>query len=130
MRQILKSLIAGGALALAGAASAAPPPEARLERLLEGRVAGKPVNCINQRDIWSAQIIDKTAIVYRVGAKLYVNRPRSGASWLDRDDILVTQSFGTSQLCRIDFVRLVDRTALFPSGFVTLGEFVPYSRAR
>lgn len=130
MRQILKASIAGAALTLAGAAVAAPAPEARLERLLEGRVAGKPVNCINQRDIHSAEIVDKTAIVYRIGSKLYVNRPRSGANWLDRDDILVTRSFGTSQLCRIDFVNLIDRTALFPTGFVTLGDFVPYTRAK
>jgi hypothetical protein len=130
MRNIIKTLIAGAALTLAGAAIAGTSPEARLEKLLDGRIAGKPVNCINQRDIRSAEIIDKTAIVYRVGGKLYVNRPRSGADWLGRDDILVTQSFGTNQLCRIDMVRLVDRTALFPSGFVSLGEFVPYSRAR
>ena len=129
MRKILTCLIAG--LTLAGSASAAVAPEARLEKLLQGRVAGKPVNCINSRDIRSTQIIDRTAIVYRVGSKLYVNRPRSGASSLDRDDILVTRQFGgTSQLCRIDMVQLIDRAALFPTGFVALGEFVPYSRLR
>lgn len=130
MRSLPKILIAGAALALAGAASASPAPEVRLAKLLDGREAGAPVSCINQRDIRSAQIIDRTAIVYRVGSKLYVNRPRAGASWLDRDDILVTRSFASSQLCRIDVVNLVDRTALFPSGFVTLGEFVPYARAK
>jgi hypothetical protein len=130
MRKILKSALAAAALVGAGAASAAVAPEARLEKLLEGRVAGKPVNCINSRDIRSTQIIDRTAIVYRVGSKLYVNRPRSGASFLDRDDILVTRQFGTQQLCRIDTVRLVDRTALFPTGFVALGEFVPYTRVK
>lgn len=129
MRKIIPFLIAS--LTLAGSASAAVAPEARLEKLLQGRVAGKPVNCINSRDIRSTQIIDRTAIVYRVGSKLYVNRPRSGASSLDRDDIIVTRQFGgTSQLCRIDMVRLVDRTALFPRGFVALGEFVPYTRLK
>ena len=122
--------IAALALGVATAASAAPlSPEARLARMLEGRVAGKPVNCINQRDIRSAEIIDDTAIVYRVGGKIYVNRPRSGASWLDRDDILVTRTFG-SQLCRIDAVNLIDRGSLFPAGFVSLGEFVPYTKPK
>ena len=130
MRNILKSLIVAGAALAAGTATAAPPPEVRLERMLEGRVAGKPVNCINQRDIRSTEIIDGTAIVYRVGSKLYVNHPRSGASSLDRDDILVTRSFGTSQLCRIDTVRLVDRAAMFATGFVALGDFVPYTRIK
>ncbi len=118
------------AAAFAAPAPAAQSPQARLDRMLEGRVPGQPVSCINQRDIRSAQIIDRTAIVYQVGSRLYVNRPRSGAASLDRDDILVTRSFGTSQLCRIDIVRLVDRTALFPRGFVSLGEFVPYSRPK
>ena len=130
MRNILKTLLVAGVAIAAGTASAAPHPEERLARMLEGRVAGNPVSCINQRDIRSSEIIDGTAIVYRVGSKLYVNRPRSGASSLDRDDILVTRSFGTSQLCRIDTVRLVDRTAMFATGFVSLGEFVPYTRLK
>jgi hypothetical protein len=50
--------------------------EAKLAKLLEGRTAGAPVDCINQRLIASSQIIDKTAIVYRMpGGALYVNRP-------------------------------------------------------
>lgn len=124
---IVLTLTAAGLASAAGAAPTAP--EARLERLLDGRVAGKAVQCINQRDIRSAEIIDRTAIVYRVGSKLYVNRPR-GANQLRRDDIMVTRSVGTSQLCRIDMVRTVDRTALFPTGFVNLGEFVPYTRLK
>jgi hypothetical protein len=115
------------AAALGSAAVAAPiTPEARLERMLEGRTPGKPVNCINSRDIRSTQIIDRTAIVYRVGSKLYVNRPHN-ANTLRRDDIMVSRSFG-SQLCRIDVVTTVDRTALFPTGFVNLGSFVPYTK--
>jgi hypothetical protein len=102
-------------------------PEARLDKLLDGRVAGKPVSCINLRDIQSSEIIDGTAIVYRIGKRLYVNHPRGGAYQLDRDDILVTKTIG-SQLCRIDTVRLIDRTSHFPSGFVSLGDFVPYTR--
>lgn len=102
-------------------------PEARLDKLLDGRIAGKPVDCINLRDIQSSEIIDRTAIVYRVGAKYYVNRPRSGASWLDSDDILVTRTV-TGRLCSIDSVNLIDRGSRFQRGFVSLGEFVPYSR--
>ncbi len=128
MRKILSSLIAGAMFA--GTASAAVAPEVRLDKLLAGRVAGQPVDCINSRDIRSTQIIDKTAIVYQVGSKLYVNRPRIGANFLDRDDILVTRQLGTAQLCRVDTVRLVDRIALFPTGFVALGEFVPYTRVK
>ncbi|MBS0502754.1 MAG: hypothetical protein JSS55_02930 [Proteobacteria bacterium] len=127
MSRITKTLVlaACGTLSVA----AALPPEARLDRMLEGRVAGRPVDCINLRDIRSSQIIDGTAIVYQVGGKLYVNRPRGGASSLDRDDILVTNTV-TSQLCSIDVVHLVDRTSRFQTGFVQLGEFVPYAKPK
>ena len=125
MSRILKSglVIAFGGLSVA----ASLPPETRLDRMLEGRLPGKPVDCINLRDIRSSQIIDRTAIVYQVGGKLYVNRPRGGASSLDRDDILVTNTV-SSQLCSIDTVRLIDRASRFPHGFVSLGKFVPYAK--
>lgn len=100
--------------------------EAKLAKALDGRVAGKPVSCINLREIRSSQIYDRTAILYEVGSKLYLNRPE-GASTLDSDDILVTKTYGT-QLCDIDTVRLVDRTTRIPAGFVSLNEFVPYTK--
>jgi len=95
---------------------------------LSGRVAGKPVDCISLRDIRSSQIIDDTAIVYDTGGgRLFVNRPRIGAESLDSDDILVTKTYG-SELCSLDTVHLIDRGSQIQSGFVGLGEFVPYSR--
>ena len=127
----LSRLIFGAALAAAAVTPAfgAPrlSPEARLEKLIGDRVPGKPVDCVNLRDVQSSQIIDGTAIVYRVGSRLYVNRPQSGARWLDDDDILATRTIG-SQLCRIDTVKLIDRTSRFQRGFVILGDFVPYTR--
>jgi hypothetical protein len=125
-------LIATAAMlsAAISAAAARPTPEERLSKLLAGRVAGDPVSCIDLRDIQSSEIVDRTAIVYRVGAdQLYVNRPTGGARQLDRDDVLVTQT-STSQLCSIDVVRLLDRTSQFQTGFVSLGKFVPYVRPR
>ena len=73
--------------------------------------------------------IDGTAIVYRVGSTLWVNRPKGGAESLDDDDILVTKTIG-SQLCSIDTVQLRDRTSHMYAGFVSLGEFVPYRRVK
>ncbi|MCP3733093.1 hypothetical protein M9978_22050 [Sphingomonas sp. MG17] len=120
-------------LALPGAAMAGDKPdpkgEAQLEKMLEGRVAGKPVKCLTNHTLQNATVIDRTAIVYRVGSKLYVNRPTSGADRLDDDDILVTTLYG-SQLCNIDKIDLVDRGSRMWSGFVLLGEFVPYERVR
>ena len=125
-------LIAAIALAITGTAIAkeAPPDpagEAKLAKLLDGRTAGKPVSCINLRDISSSEVIDRTAIVYHVGSTLYVNRPEIAADALQGDDILVTRTPST-QLCRIDTVRLVERTSMFERGFVGLGSFVPYTK--
>jgi len=101
--------------------------EAALSRITERRDAGKPVDCINLRDIRSSEIVPNTAIVYRMNnGTLFVNRPQGGA-FLDRDDILVTRTIGT-QLCRIDIVNLLDRNSRMMSGSLSLGDFVPYSR--
>ena len=121
---------AAGALLLAGAAADARPRlsgEEQLAKLLDGRVAGKPVNCINLPFVQTTRIIDTTAIVYGWGSTLYVQRPRSGAASLDSNDILFTQQT-MSQLCSIDIVQIRDRNGFFFRGTVALDEFVPYTR--
>jgi hypothetical protein len=103
--------------------------EAALAKAIAGRVAGTPVSCISQPTIRSSQVIDGTAIVYDVGGTLYVNRPRIGAESLDDDDILVSRTVST-QLCSLDTIRLVDNASRIDQGFVTLGEFVPYTKPK
>ncbi|MET0180831.1 MAG: hypothetical protein ABW194_10180 [Novosphingobium sp.] len=130
MRTLIGSALAAAAvLTLPAIADARQrlQPEAKLQKLLEGRVAGEPVDCIYTPAIRDTRIIDKTAIVYEAGSVLYVNRPESGASSLDDDDILVTK-LHSSQLCSIDVVQLRDRSSHFYRGFVGLGEFVPYRK--
>lgn len=103
--------------------------EAKLSKALAGRVAGKPVDCIPLHRIQSSQIFDRTAILYKVGSTYYVNRPASGANFLSRDDILVTDTHSPN-LCNIDTVRLLDQGSRFPSGSVGLGDFVPYTKPK
>jgi len=122
-------LLAAMTLASPAIAARRDAPDVQLQKMLVGRVAGKPVNCISLSGSNSSEIIDGKAIVYRVGSRLYVNEPRSGAQSLHRDDILVTRTTG-SQLCSIDTVRLIDRGSRFPRGFVSLGQFVPYSKIK
>ena len=130
MRHLIPTLFVAAALAAVPATAREKlAPEDQLAKLLEGRVAGKPQNCIPLSTTQSSQIIDKTAIVYKSGNTYWVNRPRGGAESLDDDDILVTKTTG-SQLCSIDTVQLHDRTSHFYSGFVSLGEFVPYRRPK
>lgn len=126
---MLKLLVATSA-ALAAPATAAhrEDPDLQLGMLLAGRTAGTPTDCINLSGVTSSQVIDGRAIVYRSGGTLYVNTPRSGAESLRDDDVLVSKTIG-SQLCSVDTVQLVDRSARFPRGFVLLGKFVPYVRS-
>lgn len=124
--------LAAGAMVLAGGVADAKPKltgEQQLAKMLEGRVAGEPVDCIHMPTVSSTRVIDKTAIVYDAGSTLYVQRPRTGAESLDDDDVLVTRLTG-SQLCSVDTIQLHDRTGGFWRGFVGLDKFVPYKRVK
>ena len=131
MRHLIPALLAAAAITAAPAATAREKlaPEDELAKLLEGRVAGEPQDCISLSTARSSQIIDKTAIVYKSGSTYWVNRPKGGAESLDDDDILVTKTTG-SQLCSIDAVELRDRSSHMYAGFVSLGKFVPYKRVK
>ena len=130
MRFALPVLAASAALLALAPANAASDPAAELAKALEGRTAGEPVKCLNQRDIRSTQIISGTAILYETnGGVIYVNTPRGGARSLDKWDVLVTNTH-SNQLCSIDVVRLYDTGSRMQTGFVNLGEFVPYRKAK
>jgi hypothetical protein len=132
MRPLFATIVAAAAIAAVPAMSTAKErlaPEDQLAKLLEGRVAGTPQSCIPLSSLGSSQIINKTAIVYRSGGTLWVNRPKGGAESLNDDDILVLKTSG-SQLCSIDTIELRDRGSRMYSGFVSLGEFTPYRRAK
>ena len=130
MRTLIKTLtLSTAALVVSGCAMAASKqdPAAELAKMLDGRVAGPPVTCIDLPRAQGNRIFDRTAIVYDYGSTIYVNYPQSGANALSSDDILLTKTFGT-QLCKMDIVRMVDRSIGFPKGFVSLGPFIPYKR--
>jgi hypothetical protein len=101
--------------------------EAQLARELAGRIAGKPTDCVELSRLGGSYIIDGTAIVYRgLGGTIWVNRPR-GAEMLRDDDLPVQFVYG-SQLCRLDRIKLLDRSSRMERGFVGLGKFVPYTK--
>jgi hypothetical protein len=127
----LSLILAGAALALTGAtavlARSAEENEAKLARMLEGRVAGEPVNCIAALRSERMEVIEHVGIVYDAGATIYVARPDNPRS-LGRDDIVVIERFG-GQLCANDVIRTVDRYQGFTTGAVFLDKFVPYTKA-
>lgn len=128
MNRISITLLGAALLAAAPSAAAPRDGEAELAKAIAGRTAGKPVDCISLRDIRSSRIIDRTAIVYEMNnGVIYVNRPESGADIMNWTDVMVTDTH-SSQLCSIDTVKLWDSGVRMPTGWVGLGDFVPYPR--
>lgn len=130
MRKSIACLLTGALILSAAPAIAKTSrnPEAEIAKLTKDRVAGEPVSCIQQNQISSSQIVSRTAIVYRMNnGTVYVNRPTSGATFLNRGDVLITNTH-SSQLCDVDIVRLADSAARMPTGTVGLGKFVPYKK--
>lgn len=123
---LLLATIAG--LAAPTVAAADQDGKTALATATAGMVPGAPVRCISLSGITATEIVDGTAIIYRVGSRMYVNRPRSGAARLERRDILLTRNVGT-QLCDADRVRLVDPGSRAVRSQIVLGDFVPYTRA-
>ena len=101
--------------------------EARLAKMLEGRVAGEPVNCINSLGHQRITTIDDTAYVHGRGNTIYVQRTTRPQD-IDRDNVLVIQRFGGTQLCRQDVANTVERYTGIFTGAVRFEEFVPYTR--
>ncbi|MCB2089655.1 MAG: hypothetical protein KDD98_12630 [Sphingomonadaceae bacterium] len=102
--------------------------EKRLAKMLEGREAGEPERCINTLGNGNLQIIDKTAIVYRSGKTVWVNRTKHPDS-LDDDDYMVIRKYGdASRLCKLDNITTQSRTGHFFSGVIFLEDFVPYRK--
>lgn len=128
--RFVKTLTAAALLLTSGAAIAgSKSPQEELAAELKGWVAGEPVRCITLDRVRSTRIIDNTAIIYDAGPVIYVNHPRGGADMLDNWDVLVSKPFG-SQLCTPEVVELLDRTTHMKSGFISLGEFVPYKKVK
>lgn len=119
-----------------GDADTAPAPvrdkEAKiLAKELKGKVAEAPRNCItNSRNIGAIRISDDTLLYRESGRTVYMNKLRATCPGLTRgDDIMVVETY-SGQLCRGDIIRLVDRVSGIQGPVCSLGEFVPYKKAK
>lgn len=129
--QKLAIVLAGAALTLTGASAAtaetrAEKGEAKLARMIEGRTAGEPVQCISALRNNRIQVIENVGIVYDAGDTIYVARAVNPDT-LDYWDVPVIERFG-SQLCTNDIMRTIDRSGGYISGPLFLDKFVPYTR--
>ena len=124
----LSLILAGAALALTGATAAsaetrAEKGEAKLAKILEGRVAGEPMQCISAQRSNRIRVIEHVGLVYDAGETIYVARA-TNPSALDYWDVPVIERFG-SQLCSNDVMRTVDRTGGYVTGPLFLDDVVP-----
>ena len=129
MKKIALALAAAATMALTAGPSTAGERlsgDAKLAKLLEGRVAGEPRSCINTRVNQNSEVIDGTAVVYGRGRTIWVNVPEN-AQDLDDNDALLIRQFGP-QLCRQDIVTTFNPFGGFYTGNVFLRDFVPYTR--
>lgn len=114
-------------VAARGAGSVQDEGDAKLARLLEGRVAEEPVRCIRSIPNQRMQTIDGTAYVYGNGRTIFVQRTRDPEQISD-DDTLIVNRFGSTQLCRLDQITTIDRVNGFFTGVVFFEDFIPYTR--
>lgn len=101
--------------------------EKRLAKMLEGRIAGEPTNCIRALPTQRMTTIEGTAYVYGRGKTIYVQRTQNPKSIDDRD-ALVSRRFNATEICRQDVVTTIDPFLGFFTGAVLFEKFVPYTR--
>lgn len=123
-----------GALALVGCttrsemrASQQAEASAALAKELDGRVAGKPVNCIGTSASTRPMIIDENTILYREGGRVWRNTLVATCSRLSPYNAMITEVQG-GQLCRNDRFRVLEPGTTIPGPYCRLGQFVPYER--
>lgn len=130
--KVLAVLAVLGLSMTSGAQAQNAKGEEQLAKMLEGRETMAAVPCIEVRKIISTDIINNTAIVYRLRGSptLYVNRPTAGLNDLH----------SSNSLTLTDAVKLCEGNNLFAgdnggrgaaagyTGGIRLGEFVPYKK--
>lgn len=123
-----------GALALAGcttssemSASRQAEASAALAKELDGRVAGKPVNCIGNSTSTRPMVIDENTVLYREGGRVWRNTLVAACPRLTPYNTMIVEVQG-GQLCRNDRFRVLEPGTTIPGPYCRFGQFVPYER--
>lgn len=97
-----------------------------LAKALEGRVPGKPVDCVSNWRGNDLHAIDDHRLLYKVSRnEVYVNNLLGTCNGLASGDTMVLHPHN-SQYCRGDIARVVDLTNHMQTGSCALGAFTPY----
>lgn len=128
----LAVVVGFGLVAASGAQAENAKGEEKLAKMLEGRTILAGVPCIEVRKIITTEIINGTAIVYRLRGSptLYVNRPTAGLEDLNSNNSLTLNQ--AVNLCEGNNLLTGDNGGRGAgpgyNGGVRLGEFVPYKK--
>lgn len=132
MKKLLLSSFALSALlacAASGPMERSARAEAELADELEGRVAGQPVSCVDQRDIRGQEAVGDGLILFEGRGDVdYLNHPRGGCPTLNFGRTLVFNRT-TSRLCEGEIASVVEAVSGGSYGSCILGEFTPYREA-
>ena len=110
---------------LAGLAGAAAPAAQGTDPLA-GRVAGKPVDCVDQAQVQGPEIVDNRTILYRQSLKrVWRNDLEAACPGLRPTATLIVEVYG-NQLCRNDQFRTNEPGSPIPGPHCRLGKFTPY----
>lgn len=119
MRYALIPIVLAG---LAGSAAPAAPTEDPFA----ARVAGTPVDCVDQARIGGPDIVDARTIIYRQSLKRIWRNDLDGACPALRPTAtLIIEVYG-SQLCSGDRFRAQEPGMIIPGAYCRLGKFTPY----
>jgi len=129
--RVIPLILLGG---LVTGCTMAPPPgqpmraaeSEKAMRLLAGKVAGPPMDCISSLNANDMTWLDHGTVAFRRGSNLvYVNHFNGGCDNYSDRYALVTRQV-TGQLCRGDIAQLVDPVAHYPGASCVFGDFIPY----
>jgi hypothetical protein len=95
---------------------------------LAGRIAGKPVQCIDIQRNDGPEIVDSQTILYRQsGKRIWKTGPIGECPSLRPLDTLIVDVYG-GQLCRNDRFRTVSSGMSIPSPSCRFRDFTPYDK--
>lgn len=106
--------------------------QAALSRLLEGRIAGAPQDCVRLARGTSLYKFEGVGLAYKMGRTVYVNVPYNSEDVDESDSFKKPRSFGYSyyktrdEVCHKDLMMTIDRHGERLTGYLVLNRFVPY----
>ena len=132
----MRILAIAACAALAACAAQPPSPteiaksQAELQKLIGGKVAGKPITCLPHYRADDMVRIDDRTIAFRQGSTVFVNHLNGECSNLKSSFYaLVTRGNGMG-LCNGDIAQVRDLSNGITVGACALGDFIPYSLPR